>query len=201
MLNLHRLISCTHPYSSSLLLACLLLLPLTAHSFSLLFELRSSTHLCRRSINTPHRKHITWRLSSQSTGALAAAYRNTRHVTATHWCDESLHLRGSAFTEPLLGNALIKSIIIHLYSHSLCLKYFWYALSRKESPIYSMRPLVWQIWLLTTLPPTFAKSVTFISVNSIVIHSLETKQLPIKSLVINNHGWKSKMYIVSVNFS
>jgi hypothetical protein len=50
----------------------------TTHSSSLLL-LWNSACLWRRSMDMYYRKHVMWRLPSQSIGALAAAYR--KHVT------------------------------------------------------------------------------------------------------------------------
>jgi hypothetical protein len=55
--NPHRPTFCSLPYSSILLLVCLFLHIIT-HS-SLLLQLRNSAQLCRHSIDTHYRKHIT----------------------------------------------------------------------------------------------------------------------------------------------
>jgi hypothetical protein len=84
-LSLHRLTSCTLLYSSSLpLYSCRLLLTPPAHSL-----LRNSAHLCRRTTDMYHRKHMShdgypasplarWLLPTE----------NTCHVTATYCCGD-----------------------------------------------------------------------------------------------------------------
>jgi hypothetical protein len=95
-LSLHRLTSCILLYSSSLplysgrlllyscwqLLTCLLTHSLPASS--------ESAHLWRRSTDTPHRKHVTWRyalcVTSQRMRQLRGQKENTCHMTATYCC-------------------------------------------------------------------------------------------------------------------
>jgi hypothetical protein len=77
-LSLHRLTSCTHLYSASLLLVwfCRLLL-----------LLRNSAHLYRCGTDTYHRKRVTCSLSSQSIGALDLCTENTSRDLYLLLCD------------------------------------------------------------------------------------------------------------------